>query len=175
MIRTLATIFALLCCAFGQANRTASVQLPKEARVLLKPVGRIEFAPIAESSGLVKSRRQDGVFWTHNDSGDSARIFAIRSDGSILEPEGRRAEPYRGIEIENAVNVDWEDIATDDKGNLLIAACGNNKNARRNLAIYIVPEPRPESTSKVRATRPRCIWPALNPLMPAWPLSPSTA
>ena len=37
---------------------------------------------ITEASGLVASRAHAGVFWTHNDSGDAARLFAIGPGGS---------------------------------------------------------------------------------------------
>lgn len=103
----------------------------------------IDAAEISESSGLVASRRHPGVFWTHNDSGDSARIFAITG----------RGEKLAEYTVESAENVDWEDIAIDDAGRLYIGDFGNNGNARRDLAIYVVPEPEPSGTGSVRALR----------------------
>ena len=111
----------------------------------LKPVARIAFKPINECSGIVKSRQFENTYWTHNDSGDKARIFAIKADGSVIKPHWWKAKDgeYQGIKIHGAYNIDWEDIGTDDKGNLLIAACGNNYNSRSDLAIYILREPMP--------------------------------
>ncbi|UCF65087.1 MAG: hypothetical protein JSW33_04445, partial [bacterium] len=112
--------------------------------VTLKPYGKIDFSDLNEASALVKSRMWNDVFWTLNDSGDEARIFPINSHGEILKPEWM--ENYRGIQIPDAVNVDWEAIATDDAGNLIIGDCGNNSNARRDLALYIIKEPYPWET-----------------------------
>jgi len=130
----------------------------------VQPVARVEHPPITEMSGIVASRRYPGIFWVHNDSGDLPRIFAIRADGSIVHPGSRylsqaptgHARPvpiFPGVAIEPAANRDWEDIATDGK-NLYIADVGNNGNARRDLAVYVVPEPNPESATTARvATR----------------------
>ena len=109
---------------------------------------RVEFAPIGEMSGIVRSPL-DGSFWVHNDSGDEPRLFALGADGTVRIPEsfsddfhGEEAEagkePWPGVHIENAVNRDWEDVASDGL-NLYIADMGNNSNARRNLGIYVVP------------------------------------
>lgn len=37
---------------------------------------------ITEASGLVASRSQKDLLWTHNDSGDELRIFGIYTDGT---------------------------------------------------------------------------------------------
>ncbi|MBD5782136.1 hypothetical protein IEN85_21740 [Pelagicoccus sp. NFK12] len=126
------------------------------AQLALQPYAKIEPPAINESSGLVKSRQFENVYWTHNDSGDSARIFAITRDGKPIQTEWAKqnSQPYEGIPIADAVNIDWEDISTDSHGNLIIAACGNNDNGRRDLALYIVPEPDPRTAWKTR-TRQR--------------------
>lgn len=40
------------------------------------------------------------------------------------------------IRITNAENYDWEDLTSDEQGNLYIGDFGNNDNDRQNLAIY---------------------------------------
>ena len=91
----------------------------------------------------------DGSFWVHNDSGDEPRLFALDSEGRVQIPEsladdfhGEEIEAgkelWSGVFIENAINQDWEDV-TSDGVNLYIADMGNNRNARRNLGIYVVP------------------------------------
>jgi hypothetical protein len=95
-------------------------------------VYQIASPEIRESSGLVKSRQYD-LFWTHNDSGDRPRIFAITRAGELI------AE----YEVAGAGQVDWEDIATDDAGNLYVGDIGNNLNNRRDLGIYRITEPDP--------------------------------
>ncbi len=96
-------------------------------------VYEIDAPQITEASGLVRSRTYTDVFWTHNDSGDLARIFAIDGRGHLL------AE----YPVAGATNVDWEDISIDDSGHLYLGDFGNNANARRDLVVYRVPEPNP--------------------------------
>ena len=129
----------------------------------LKPHAVVQHKPIDEMSGIARSRTYDGVYWVHNDSGDRARIFPIRLDGSVVIPpfvsrrdtSDRPEDPsvvYEGIHIEGAVNIDWEDIAIDGD-TLYIADVGNNSNARRDLAVYVVKEPNPEATLQAHALK----------------------
>ena len=92
---------------------------------------RIGAAAIDECSGIARSRRQPGIFWVHNDSGDSARFFALDRQGAL------RCE----VRVDGARNVDWEDIALDDAGHVYLGDFGNNRNARRDLCVYVVDEP----------------------------------
>ena len=124
------------------------VERPIKLPAILRPIGRLDFTPIEESSGLVKSRKYPGVFWTHNDSGDSARIFAVTKNGKIIRPPDNI--DYQGISVYSADNIDWEDIALDQKGNLILGDFGNNRNDRRNLSIYIIPEPDPQKEYTVK-------------------------
>ena len=94
---------------------------------------KIDAAEINESSGLVASRRYPGILWTHNDSGDRPRFFAI-------DLEGRKQSEFV---VRGASHVDWEDIAIDDAGHLYLADFGNNRGDRRDLVIYRVREPDP--------------------------------
>ena len=114
---------------------------------------RISRGPIRELSGIIKSHRYPDVYWVHNDSGDRARLFAIDGQGRLIVPDPSAQSYYgderqsggdsrQGVTIEQARNVDWEDITRDDEF-LYIADVGNNGNARRDLAIYAVPEPDP--------------------------------
>lgn len=45
------------------------------------PEATVANADARELSGLAASRAHANVFWTHNDSGDSARLFATDIDG----------------------------------------------------------------------------------------------
>lgn len=98
----------------------------------LSPSGRIEHPEVDESSGLARSRKVPGRFWTHNDSGGAPRLYAMDADG---KPVGN---PVR---IKGARNVDWEDIAVDDRGQIWIADTGNNRNRRKDLRLLVVEEP----------------------------------
>ncbi len=124
----------------------------------LQPVATVAHPPIDEMSGIARSRTYPDTYWVHNDSGDRARIFAIRLDGSVIVPlfvsrrdsSTRPEEPpviFEGILIEGASNIDWEDIAMDGD-TLYIADMGNNGNARRDLAVYVLKEPNPNETTR---------------------------
>lgn len=143
----------LMVMAAGWSHAAQGAKAADAEAVKLKPAARIQFEAINESSGLARSRRHPGVYWTHNDSGDTARIFAIRRDGSLVKPAGVAESDYKGIEVEGASNVDWEDIAADEQGHLIIEDCGNNANKRRNLAVYIVNEPDPERDLKATVVK----------------------
>src|SRR5688500_12355362 len=84
-------------------------------------LGRIESPEVIESSGLAASQCQPNVYWTHNDSGDDAFIFAMTSSGKHLGT----------WEVTNAKNLDWEDMAfakaNDRTCYLYIGDIGNNK------------------------------------------------
>lgn len=107
-----------------------------------KVSGKIASAEITESSGLAASRCQTDVFWTHNDSGDKAFIFAINSKGDRLGT----------FLVKGAKNVDWEDIALfKDAGGecfLYIGDIGNNSRTRGELIVYKVKEPRVSAADK---------------------------
>lgn len=119
---------------------------------------RVTAAPLNEMSGIVKSRRRDNVYWVHNDSGDSPRVFAIDSDGNMILPTYSRFSYYgeerekgkqqwQGFDVLDSKHVDWEDIAID-ANYLYLGDIGNNGNARRDLAIYVVSEIDPTASTR---------------------------
>lgn len=118
----------------------ALVFLPQNEATRLTPYAMVKNPAIDEMSGMVKSNQFPDTYWVHNDSGDSARIFAIHEDGSSITGP-------KGIAIDGAKNHDWEDL-TIDGNTLYIADLGNNNNARRDLAIYSVQEPDPKTTDR---------------------------
>jgi hypothetical protein len=106
--------------------------------------------PAKENSGIVKSRQWNDVYWMQNDSGDEPRIYAVHRDGSVYQCE--RYPDVPGVLIGDAINVDWEDIAVDAAGHVIVADCGNGANDRRDLVLYYVAEPAPDAgrTSTLR-------------------------
>lgn len=89
---------------------------------------------IAESSGLAASRRMEGVFWTHNDSGDTPRVFAFDQAGKHLGT----------CRLRDAEAIDWEDMAAFDRGGkswLLLADVGDNARRRASCTLYLCEEP----------------------------------
>ncbi len=94
--------------------------------------GQVRHPEAAELSGLVASRRHEGVFWTHPDSGHAPLLFAVKADGTVL---GRFSV--------DALNLDWEDIATDDSGHLIVGDIGNNTRLLPVRTLYVLDEPNP--------------------------------
>jgi len=99
-------------------------------------VGKIESAEITESSGIVASKCQADVFWTHNDSGNGAFLFAMNAKGKNLGT----------WKVKNAKNNDWEDVAAfeNEQGEcfLYVGDIGNNVRASEEFTIYRVREPK---------------------------------
>lgn len=54
------------------------------AKLVKSTPGTIQGGTLTEISGAAASRTQSGVYWVHNDSGDSARFFAINLAGQTL-------------------------------------------------------------------------------------------
>ena len=99
-------------------------------------VGNIESTFLTETSGIAASRKNTNVLWAHNDSGDSARVFAMNLQGRHL-----------GIyNLVGASAVDWEDIAigpgqTTAQDYLYVGDTGDNARRRTSVTVYRIPEP----------------------------------
>ncbi len=99
-------------------------------------MGTVESDLINEASGLATSRKNSGVIWTHNDSGDSPRIFAMNLNGDHL-----------GIfNLLNADNYDWEDMAAgpgpvEGEQYLYAGDIGDNHKVRSSIFVYRLMEP----------------------------------
>lgn len=111
-------------------------------------VYRLTDPRIDESSDLAASIRHPGVVYTTNDSGDSARVFAIGPNGktrAVLRLTGFTAR-------------DWEAIAVgrDKHGRpcVYVGDIGDNLNgAWPNVAVFRFPEPAKLTDQSVHATR----------------------
>nr|WP_202886618.1 hypothetical protein [Kribbella sandramycini] len=85
---------------------------------------------LEESSGLAKSAKHDGLYWTINDSGDSARVFGVDTTGEV-----------QVVLRFNAQVRDVEAIAVDADGTIYVADIGDNNATRDMIEIYTIPEP----------------------------------
>lgn len=113
-------------------------------------LGSVTHPPVNEMSGIARSRTWPDVWWVMNDSGDTARLFPLDDAGKIVVPSYRKAgDDWPGLELLLAANLDWEDIAVADD-TLYVADMGNNGNARRDLGVYVLPEPNPRATERMR-------------------------
>ena len=98
---------------------------------------------VTESSGLANSLRREGYFWTHNDSGDGASLYAY-------DKTGRRTAK---VKLEDVSANDWEDCCTfssDGKARLLIADCGDNARQRSKIHLFLLDEPDPLESDTVK-------------------------
>lgn len=80
---------------------------------------------IKEASACEISKASD-LIWTIEDQGNKNILFGVDKTGKLI----------REITITNVENNDWEDLTSDDEGNIYIGDFGNNDNERQNLAIY---------------------------------------
>ena len=79
-----------------------------------------------EVSGAETTVNSDYI-WMLNDGGNSPKLYGVSAKGNIKEE----------IKID-AKNHDWEDLTSDEEGNLYIGDFGNNDSKRKNLAILKV-------------------------------------
>ncbi len=127
----------------------AKAQFPFNALRFLKPDGQISPSLVTECSGMVQSLRYEGIFWALGDGGSGAAIVPVTADGKL-------ARGWNGpVAVTGCKNFDWEDLALDDRGNLIIADVGNNSGRRKQLMLHFTPEPRPgvRSVAPTRSLR----------------------
>ena len=110
--------------------------------------GKIANDEITELSGIVSSRRTNGVWWANNDSGDSARLFAVGNDGRSLGE----------FHLAGATATDWEDIGIGPGPKagvtyLYAADIGDNAKARPSVQLYRVAEPAVDPAKPASATQ----------------------
>lgn len=100
-------------------------------------IASLENQAIKESSGIVASKRNTNVFWTHNDSGDGPFVYAFDRQGK-----------HRGVwKVSGAEAQDWEDMAVGPgpirgRSYLYLGDIGDNSKRRRQITVYRVVEPR---------------------------------
>ncbi len=102
--------------------------------VVREPLGKVKDSRLNELSGLERSVKHPQCFWTHNDSGDSARFFLIDTLANLKAT-------YR---LEGINAIDIEDIAIythNGKTYLVLADIGDNLGRRKNVQLYIFEEP----------------------------------
>jgi len=112
-------------CLYGQVNISVLGTLPQE---------------VQETSGLIFFQ---GKLYTHNDSGNAAVLYEV--DTLTLGIN-------RTITVNNAENVDWEDL-TRDESYLYIGDIGNNQGNRQDLGIYRISLSELEQGEEVNAER----------------------
>lgn len=123
-----------------EISEAKEVKTVPDSTFLLKEICDLP-ASLKESSGL--QAYADDFIWTHNDSGNLPVLYQIDTTGKINNFKT----------ITDASNFDWEDLAKDNLGNLYIGDFGNNKNTRKALQIYIIPNPNENDADRIKAKK----------------------
>ncbi len=128
-LKLLSTIIIMLIC-----NTIIAQELPEFGNRI--DMGMIQSSELVEASGIVKSRKNAHVLWSHNDRNHQNRLFAINTQGKHLGV-------YR---IDGIENRDWEDIAIGpgpvaDLDYIYIGEVGDNYSEYDLKYIYRFPEP----------------------------------
>jgi hypothetical protein len=128
-------LFRLGVALFSLSFALSSAERP----ALPSPEHVCEFkdGAIPEPSGLVLSPGwgSQGIYWTLPDSGSKAFIYSFDLKGRV----------QRKVDVMGAENIDWEEIAADDSGRLILADIGDNGRKRKTITLYRMPEPDPKA------------------------------
>jgi len=111
-----------------------------------------EFADprLAEISGMAPSTLHPGVMWVHNDSGDAAKLYALRlSDCAVvgeLTLSGVSARDFEGLAM-----------GRDARGRpvLWVGDIGDNRDSWSDVSIYQIREPKKLRNRNAEVTRYR--------------------
>lgn len=141
MRRPLALCLAVLAAmAVTAASPTSAGALETRSPSLLM---KLLDDRIDESSGLETAADFPGVVYTHNDSGDSARFFAVGKDGVTKAV----------YTLPGAAARDWEDMSEGRNKSLWFGDIGDNHRQRDYVSVYRVDQPARLANAKLSSTR----------------------
>ncbi len=118
---------------------TVLAQLVDTVNCKLKFIARLPKS-VEEISGMAFTSQG---LWAHNDS-DNGPFIMLMNDKGIIQSVKK---------VSDAANYDWEDIASDQHGNLFIGDIGNNYNTRRTFQIYKIKEPSKLSDIRIESEK----------------------
>lgn len=138
-MRRLVSSLMLACMATtASAAPPRPVSRPSIAGIVTDPA-------LGELSGLARSSIQRDRYWAINDGGYGNYLLLIDGRGHV----------QRKLEVPNAGNVDWEDLASfrwRGENWLLIADTGDNSGVRDYVSLWMLREP--VAGSRTAATGP---------------------
>ncbi|OOQ60189.1 hypothetical protein [Mucilaginibacter pedocola] len=120
-----------------------------------QPEGRLQDKEMDETSGITASTLNNGIYYVHNDSGDTSRFFAITPDGKL-----RTTIYYQGHK-QHLGALDVEDIAVGPgpakgKSYVYIGDVGDNGSQRKFITVYRAEESKAWGRDSVANTK---TWP----------------
>lgn len=125
----------VVCCAVN------AITLPAQSAGQRQIMGRLAAPVLNEVSGVAASQLHRDILYVHNDSGDSARFFAITTEGTLAGVYyfKARLNGFTGA-------LDCEDIAVcsgPEKGKsyVYLADIGDNFKWRSSVQVYRFKEP----------------------------------
>lgn len=100
-----------------------------------QPEGRLQDKEMDEISGIAASTINKGIYYVHNDSGDTSRFFAITPDGKL-----HTTIYYQGHK-QHLGALDFEDIAVGPgpvkgKSYVYVGDIGDNASQRKFITVY---------------------------------------
>lgn len=131
---SLAAVVATSCCTWLQPSGGTAPQAQARTFEKPRPFATLNTKEIPESSGLAASWVTPGDYFTHNDSGDSARFFKFDAQGKIVATFS-----LVGVEAR-----DWEDIASakiNGQPYLFLGDIGDNQSRWPSIKVYRLKEP----------------------------------
>lgn len=116
-------------------------------------VGEVRDPSLSELSGLAASRRNRGILWVQEDSGNPADLVALHQEGTVV----------RTYHLDGVKARDWEDLAVgpgpgsggDDGAGasfVYIGDIGDNTGDQKSLRAVRVPEPAVPATGSTGGT-----------------------
>jgi hypothetical protein len=98
-------------------------------------LGVVSTPELTEASGLARGGGADPVWWTHNDSGDEARLFALDDRGRLAGTATLAS--VRPVDIEDI----GRRVLDDGTVELVVADIGDNGTSRDAVVLYSFAEP----------------------------------
>ena len=135
-------VYAIVLVSLIWLSSSCASFAKSEAFLSGRPMGKIESEALRELSGIAASRRNPGVLYVHNDSGDAPQIYAINEKAQLLGT----------CHIRGTTERDWEDIAVGpgpdlDRPCVYIGDIGDNGAKRPEIIVYRVPEPKVDAVT----------------------------
>jgi len=92
-----------------------------------------------DEASAIETITNSNLLWTIEDAGNKNHLYGLNTKGQII----------KDVIINNATNVDWEDLTSDTLENIYIGDFGDNHKKRINYTIYKVSHP--EKTETITA------------------------